>query len=80
MPFCTTTNRAASLRFMDFVHIPMVHGGNLTIVPGDRDRVPARSDDAATIWGTTAPTYPIALAEFLRFGGGHAATPLLAIQ
>jgi hypothetical protein len=50
----------------------MVYGGNVTIIPGDRDRVPARSDDAAAISGITAPAYAIALPEFLRFGGSHA--------
>jgi hypothetical protein len=49
----------------------MVYGGHLTIVPGDRDRVPTRSADAAAISGITAPAYPIALPEFLRFGSGH---------
>jgi hypothetical protein len=58
----------------------MVYGGNLTIVPGDRDRVPARSDDAAAIGGIAAPAYPIAFPEFLRFGGGHAAPLLLTIH
>ena len=32
-------------------HVPMVHGGHLTIVPGDRDCIPTHfGDDAAVRW------------------------------
>jgi len=56
----------------------MVDGHDLTIVPGDRDRIPTRSGDSAAIGGITSPEYPIALFEVLRFGSGHAAPPLIS--
>jgi hypothetical protein len=62
---------------VDFAHIPVVYRGQLTIVPGDGDRVPTRSSDSATISGITSPAYSITLLEVLRFGGGHVAPPLL---
>ena len=51
----------------------MVYGGHLTIVPGDRDRVPTRSTDTAAISGITSPAYSNALPELLGFGSGHVA-------
>jgi hypothetical protein len=40
---------------MDFAHVPMVYGGNLTIVPGDRDRIPTCLGDNAAISGVASP-------------------------
>src|SRR5260370_26609218 len=51
----------------------MVHGGQMTIVPRDRDRVPTRSRDSAAISGITSPAYSNALPELLGFGSGHVA-------
>jgi hypothetical protein len=58
-------------RRVDFAHVPVVYRRHLTVVPGDRDRVPTCSNDGAAIGGITAPAYPIAFYEFLRFGSGH---------
>src|SRR5258707_10890556 len=55
----------------------MVHGGHMTIVPRDRDRVPTRSRDSAAISGITSPPYSIALPELLGFGSGHVALQCL---
>jgi hypothetical protein len=49
----------------------VVYGGHLTVVPGDRHRIPTRCNDGAAISGIAAPAYPVALYEFLRFGCGH---------
>jgi hypothetical protein len=71
------SNRTASLRSLDFSHVPVMHGGHMTIVPGDCDRVPTRFGDSATVSSITVPANARALLEVLRFGGGHVA-PLIA--
>jgi hypothetical protein len=48
---------------MNFAHVAMVHGGYLTVVPSNRDRVPACFGDSTTISGITSPAYSIALLE-----------------
>src|SRR6476620_7184676 len=49
----------------------MVYDGHLTIVPGDRDRIPTRSCDSAAISGIASPINTAALLEAFRFGGRH---------
>src|SRR6516165_11140379 len=48
---------------VDFAHVSMVYGGNLTVVPSNRDRVPICFGDSTTISGITPPAYTIALLE-----------------
>jgi hypothetical protein len=47
----------------------------MTIVPGDRDRIPTRLSDNATVSSITLPANASTLLEVLRFGGGHVAPP-----
>jgi hypothetical protein len=54
----------------------MVDNSHMTIIPGDRDRVPTLFGDSATISGIASPVNASALLEVLRFGGGHIASPL----
>src|ERR1019366_10307236 len=68
-PFC----RAASLRSLDFAHVPVVHDSLMTIVPGDRDRIPTRLSDNAPVSSITLPANASTLLEVLRFFGGHVA-------
>jgi hypothetical protein len=58
-------------RKLDVAHIPVVYGGHLTIVPGDRDRVPRGFRDAAAVGGIASPANPAAFPEVLRFGHRH---------
>jgi hypothetical protein len=55
----------------------MVDDSHMTIVPGDRDRVPPVLSDNATISGIAFPVDAIALLEVLGFGGVHVRLPLL---
>jgi hypothetical protein len=71
LPCC----RAASLRSLDFAHVPVVHDSHMTIVPGDRDRIPTRLSDNAPVSSITLPANASTLLEVLRFGGGHVAHP-----
>src|ERR1017187_454156 len=66
---------AASLRSLDFAHVPVVHDSHMTIVPGDRDRIPTRLSDNAPVSSITLPANASTLLEVLRFGGGHVAPP-----
>jgi hypothetical protein len=70
------SKRAASLRSLDFEHVPVMHGGHMMIVPGDRDRVPTRLGDDATVSRVASPANASTLLEVLRFGGGHGASPI----
>src|SRR5437016_11684765 len=56
---------------LDLAHVPMVHAGHLTIVPGDRDCIPTRCGDNAAISGITLPRNAVALLEASRFDGIH---------
>ena len=67
--------RAASLRSLDFAHVPVVHDSHMTIVPGDRDRIPTRLSDNTPVSSITLPANASTLLEVLRFGGGHVAPP-----
>jgi hypothetical protein len=40
---------------LNFAHVSVVHSGRLPIVPGDRNRIPARFGDNATISGIAPP-------------------------
>jgi hypothetical protein len=40
---------------LDFAHVAMVYGGHLTIVLGNRDRVPTYFGDTAAIIGIASP-------------------------
>src|ERR1039458_4409934 len=67
--------RAAGLRSLDFAHVPVVHDSHMTIVPGDRDRIPTRLSDNAPVSSITLPANASTLLEVLRLGGGHVAPP-----
>jgi hypothetical protein len=60
---------------LDLAHVPMVYGGHLTIVPGDRDCIPTHSGDNAAVSGITSPINAVALLEAFGFSGVH--RPLL---
>jgi hypothetical protein len=64
-----------SLHRLDFAHVPVMYGGNVTIVPCDRDCVPVRFRDDAVVTSITSPTHASAFLELLRFGGGQGAFP-----
>ena len=51
----------------------MVHDGDLTIIPGDRDRIPTRFGDNAAVSSITSPANAAALLEGLGFGDIHSA-------
>src|SRR5450759_506801 len=55
-------------RLPDFAHIAMMHSGHLTIVPSDRDGIPARFGDTAAVGGIALPINPATLREAFRFG------------
>src|SRR6516164_3322333 len=61
---------------LDFAHVAMVYGGHLTIVPGNRDRVPTYFGDTAAIIGIASPINAAALLETLRFRDRHVAPPI----
>jgi hypothetical protein len=61
---------------LDFAHVAMVYGGHLTIVPGNRDRVPTYFGDTAAIIGIASPLNAAAVLETLRFRDRHAALPI----
>jgi len=44
-----THNCRPCSRSLDLAHIPMVYGGHMTIVPGNRDCIPTLGDNAAVI-------------------------------
>jgi len=54
----------------------MVHGGNLTVVLDDRDRIPTRFGDTAAISSVALPANAVAFLEVLS-GDIHGA-PLVA--
>jgi len=56
----------------------MVHGGNLTVVPDGRDRIPPRSGDSAAISSVALPANAAAFLEVLRFADIHGGLSLLA--
>jgi len=51
----------------DFAHIAMVHSGHLTIVPSDRDGIPARFCDTAAVGGIALPINPAFVIDFSLF-------------
>ena len=55
-------------RSLHLAHVPMVHCGHLTIVPG-RDCIPTHFGDNAAVSGITSPIDAAALLETLKFGG-----------
>jgi hypothetical protein len=48
----------------------------MTVIPADRDRIPASVGYFAAIICIAAPVNASALLEVLRFGGGHCDPPL----
>jgi hypothetical protein len=52
-----------------------MHDSHMTIIPGDRDRIPTRLSDNAPVSSITLPANASTLLEVLRFGGGHVAPP-----
>ena len=58
-------------RTCDFVHIAVMHGGGLAIVPRNPHRIPTRFSDDATIGSIASPINAGALLEALRFVGFH---------
>jgi hypothetical protein len=46
----------------------VVHDSHMTIVPGDRDRIPTRLSDNAPVSSITLPANASTLLEVLRFG------------
>ena len=48
-----------------------MNDGHMTVMPGDRDRVPACAGYNAAIIAMTAPVNASALLELLGFSGGH---------
>ena len=56
---------------LNFAHVPVVHTGNLPIVPGDRDCSPTCFGDNAAICGIASPINASALLEALRFVDCH---------
>jgi hypothetical protein len=48
-----------------------MNDGHMTIIPGDRDRVPACAGYNAGVIAITVPVTASALLELLGFGGGH---------
>ena len=48
---------------LNFAHVSVVYSGYLPIVPGDRDRIPARFGDYAAIGGVALPINAV---PFLR--------------
>ena len=51
---------------LNFAHVPVVDAGHLSIVPGNRDRIPTRFCDNAAISGIAPPTNAGALLEFFN--------------
>jgi hypothetical protein len=49
----------------------MVYGGHLTIVPSDRDCIPAHFCDTAAVSGIAPPINAAALFETFGFDGSH---------
>src|SRR4249919_724914 len=64
-------------RSLDLAHVPMVHGGHLTIVPGDRDCIPTHFGDNTAVGGITSPINAAAPLETFGFSGIH--RPLLIV-
>ena len=56
---------------LDLAHVPMVHGRQLTVVPGDRDRIPTDFGNTAAIGTIAVPIDATALPELFGFGGRH---------
>src|SRR5271157_2418808 len=56
---------------VDLAHVAVVHGRQLTIVPGDRDGVPARGADGAAVSRIPPPADAVAPLEVLGFRNGH---------
>jgi hypothetical protein len=59
------------LRSLNLAHIAMMNAGHVTIVPGDRDGVPARFSDPAAVGSAALPTNAGALPKASGFGGRH---------
>jgi hypothetical protein len=55
----------------DLTHVTVMYDSHMTILPGDRDRVPARGSHNAAIIDIASPINGITLLELLGFGGGH---------
>jgi hypothetical protein len=49
----------------------VVYGSHLTIVPGDRDRIPTRLSDSAAISRIASPINTVTFREAFRFGDCH---------
>jgi len=49
----------------------VVYDSHLTIVLGDRDRIPTRLSDCAAISGIASPIYAVTLLKAFRFGDCH---------
>ncbi len=58
-------------RSLNFAHVPVVYDSHLTIVPGDRNRIPTRFSDSAAISGIASPINTAAFLEAFRFGDCH---------
>jgi hypothetical protein len=56
-------------RSLDLAHVPVVYGGHMTIVPGDRDCIPTHFGDNAAVIGIASPINAVALLEAFRFAG-----------
>src|SRR5271155_246813 len=61
---------------LNLAHVSVVHSGYLPIVPGDRDRIPARFSDNAAIIGVALPINAGAFLEVLGFGDCHGTLPV----
>jgi hypothetical protein len=49
----------------------MVYGGDVTIIPGDHDCIPAYFGDTAAVSGIALPINAATPLEAFRFGAGH---------
>ena len=59
---------------LDLSHVTMVDSGPLTIIPGDRDGIPACLIDRAAIMGIAMPTHAVAFLQAPRLVGIHCLT------
>jgi len=58
----------------------MVHGGYMTVIPGDCDGVPAYCPDGAAISDVPLPVNAGTLPQSLGFGGCHYSVPLAGLR
>src|SRR5580704_16761402 len=56
---------------LNLAHISVVYSGNLTILPRDRDRIPARLGDNAAVSSIALPIDATAFLEAFGFGDCH---------